>query len=161
MSNGGYLRLNYFIFNSEIPPLEFDALGFVGTFLESPFWCFERMLYWTVHEKLYDDDDDEFAYEIWKLKKEIYSNENLNKACNYLKSLHPVLNRGWSRWGVSLSNTMTLSGFSFVKAGRIGFDGIRHSGVSDLQSAELLQNIDILTKSYIQSIHKTNNLIEL
>ncbi|MDR2170927.1 MAG: hypothetical protein LBP59_12360 [Planctomycetaceae bacterium] len=141
-SNGGYLRLNYFMPNHEIPCLELDTKGILGTFLVSPLWGIERVLYWTVYEKISDD------YEIWSLRKNTYSNEDMNKACEYLKALHTVLVCGWSTWGVGLCNTTIFSGFSLIPAGMIIFGGIRRIGVTDLQSTELLQKIDTLTEDY-------------
>jgi hypothetical protein len=148
LSNGGYLRLNFFIHDHKIPPLEFDALGFVGT-LETPLWGIKRILYWTAYEKLSD------GYEIWKLRKNTYSNEDTNKACEYLKALHPVMNCGWSTWTIRLSNTTIFSGFSLVGAGKISLSGIRRIGVYDLQSVKLVQRIDAITERYFTSIKNT------
>jgi hypothetical protein len=145
-SNGGYLMLEFFITNSKIPLLYLDSKGIIGSFLVSPFLGVSRILFWTIYEKLPD------GYDVWCLRKNTYSNDDMNKAVEYFKGIHSFLTYGWSTWNVCFSNTIIIEGLSPIHAGRIWIGGIRRIGINDSCATELLHKIDILTEYYVTSI---------
>lgn len=159
LRRGGYLTLDYFAQNCEIPPLSVSHLDTLGLIWETPIWAIQRLLYWEIYEE-FPDCDEEFQahYSIWRLREDRSSSNDINKAIDYIKKLHSVLNRGWSFWGVDLGASRISSGFSFsrIRVGRIGVSGIRRS-IKYSYETELLQKIEILTKDYVESICVTSS----
>ncbi|MDR1291610.1 MAG: hypothetical protein LBK06_10455 [Planctomycetaceae bacterium] len=145
--DGGYLGIGFYRYNCEVPFLEMDCREIIGT-IWTPFWCVKRMLFWKIYRKFLD------GYDVWCLRKNTSSDSDMNKAMEYFKEIRSILNCGWSYWDISLSNPLTFSGLSLVRAGCIEISGINRREANYAYRTALVEKISILTNDYMTSCTK-------
>jgi hypothetical protein len=140
----GYLGLCFYRHNCAIPFLEVDTKKLLGL-LCYPGRMINRILFWTIYERFPD------YYDAWCLRKNISSDDDMNKAIEYVKEVISILNCGWILCSVRLSNPLIFSGFSLIRAACIELDGLPRIGVKYSSEVALKQRIRIITNDYLDS----------